>query len=89
MDQRNHIRPLTVVLRAVIAGCAFVGAFASANVQSTDLPTLASTPHPISPHFFGVNIENSYIGAPILSWTDLALQRTNESENPSDPLSLR
>jgi hypothetical protein len=45
------------------------------NAQSADLPKQTSSPHPVSPHFFGVNIENSYMNPPVLSWTDPVLQR--------------
>ena len=76
MDQQNHRRPLTVVLRAIVIGCTFVGACASTSVLGEDLPKPSSAPHPISPHFFGVNIENSYMSTPVLSWTDPALERT-------------
>jgi hypothetical protein len=62
--------------QGLATACAFLVACTATNALSTDLPKQISSPHPISSHFFGVNIENSYMNPPVLSWTDPALQRT-------------
>lgn len=76
MGRQNRRRQLTIFLRRFATGCALLGACAATNVLSADLPKQTSTPHPVSSHFFGVNIENSYMNPPVLSWTDPTLQRT-------------
>lgn len=75
MDRQNRRRQLIIFLRGFAAGCALLGACVSTNALSADLPKQTSSPHPVSSHFFGVNIENSYMSPPVLSWTDDSLQR--------------
>ena len=53
----------------MVMGCAVSFACAGSAV-----PRTTASPHAISPHFFGVNIENSYSN-PVPSWTDPRLQR--------------
>jgi len=36
------------------------------------LPQMAGPAHSLGPHFFGVNIENSYFNNPVPNWTDQA-----------------
>ncbi len=44
------------------------------SAQNHALPKMTAPPHPLSPHFFGVNIENNYFN-PVPSWTDPRFQR--------------
>lgn len=75
MERRNfRLRPATLYGFAT-ACVALLSACTATNVLSADLPRQTSSPHPVSSHFFGVNIENSYMNSPVLSWTDPLLQR--------------
>ncbi|BDU21167.1 hypothetical protein [Dyella sp. GSA-30] len=74
MARLNYRRQL--ILSHVIAiGCALLSVCPASFAQGADLPKMISPPHEVSSHFFGVNIENSYMSPPILSWTDPMLQR--------------
>lgn len=46
----------------------------SLAIAQGPIPKETAAPHAISPHFFGVNIENSYSN-PVPSWTDPKLER--------------
>ena len=56
-------------------GCALLGGCVSVAAQDAALPKRTSPTHELSPHFLGVNIENSYMASPVLSWTDPLLLR--------------
>lgn len=58
---------------AVITACVVPGICTNALAQG-DLPQGAGPRHAVAPHFFGVNIENSYAN-PVPSWSDARLQR--------------
>lgn len=75
MDRPNRKRQLIVFSRVIATGCALLCACSASIAQSSDLPKRTSSPHGVSPHFFGVNIENSYMTPPVLSWTDPMLQK--------------
>lgn len=75
MGRQHRRRQLIVFLRGIATGWTLLGACAATNAVSADLPKQTSSSHPVSPHFLGVNIENSYMNPPVLSWTNLMLQR--------------
>ncbi len=75
MDRKHRRRRFPAVSRTLAAACAYGCICAASIAQGAGLPKSLSPPHAISPHFFGVNIENSYMSPPVLGWTDPALLR--------------
>lgn len=75
MDRQARSYQRTSISRAIIAGCLLLCACSAAIAQSPDLPKKAAPPHAVSPHFFGVNIENSYMSPPVIAWDDPTLLR--------------
>lgn len=75
MDRQARSYQRTSISRAIIAGCLLLCACSAAIAQSPDLPRKAAPPHAVSPHFFGVNIENSYMSPPVIAWDDPTLLR--------------
>lgn len=69
----NH-HGLFAHLSAVLIGALALWARPASAAENVAIPKGTSPPHAISPHFFGVNIENSYSN-PVLSWTDPRLER--------------
>jgi hypothetical protein len=68
--QERRIPPI----RAMLMGYAICCACMASIAQSSAVPKRTASPHEIAPHFFGVNIENSYSN-PVPAWTDAKLQR--------------
>ena len=60
--------------RAFAIGYMLCCASSAAIAQSSGLPKGTASPHPLAPHFFGVNIENSYLN-PVPAWNDPKLLR--------------
>lgn len=75
MDYKNRRHQLVVFSSVIATGCALLCAWSTSLAQDSALPKRTSPPHVVSPHFFGVNIENSYMNSPVLAWTDPMLQR--------------
>ena len=63
-----------LLLRAFVMGYMLCCAWSATIAQSSAVPRRTASPHTIAPHFFGVNIENSYSN-PVPAWTDPKLQR--------------
>jgi len=61
-------------LRAILMGYALCLACTASIAQSSAVPKRTASPHEIAPHFFGVNIENSYSN-PVAAWADPNLRR--------------
>src|ERR1700722_8796214 len=70
-NRRHRTRiSLLVIVMAYTLSFAHAWSVAVAQTkQSSPVPRVTSSPHSISPAFFGVNIENSYSN-PVPSWTD-------------------
>src|ERR1700745_614874 len=75
MHRPSRRRRVIALSRVVATVCVFLCAWSTSIAQNAALPKMTSSPHAVSPHFFGVNIENSYMNPPVLSWTDPMLQR--------------
>jgi hypothetical protein len=75
MQRRDRKRQLRVLLCIVATACASLNMVSTAMALQAALPKRTSPAHAVPPHFFGVNIENSYMNVPVIAWTDLTLQR--------------
>jgi hypothetical protein len=75
MHHPSSRRHLFAFSRVVAAACACLCAWSASMAQDAGLPTRISPPRAVPPHFFGVNIENSYMNTPVIAWTDPMLER--------------
>jgi hypothetical protein len=74
MYRSNHEHLDCLLLRAIVMGYVLCCAWTVCLAQGSGVPKGTSSPHAIAPHFFGVNIENSYSN-PVPAWNDPKLQR--------------
>lgn len=75
MDRQTRRYQRPALSRAITAACLLLCACSAAIAQSPGLPKKTAPPHAVSPHFFGVNIENSYMSPPVIAWDDPILLR--------------
>lgn len=73
MCHLNCKHRLNVFISIVMIGWISFFVCSSSNAQGS-IPRSTAPPHALAPHFFGVNIENSYSN-PVPSWNDPRLQR--------------